>query len=236
MKPPPAASGGARLGRVRYSAVELLVALVLLFLVTPFVQDMPHGKVIEVSLVTLVIVSAVLAVGARGGARWVSVLLAATALGARWTDLFSPHSLPVGVFHAAALLFLGYVVLHILRFIFQAPQVNSEVLCAAIAAYLLIGLVWALNYMFLGRLSPEAFAFSAGPQADRTMNSFNAFYFSFVVLSTVGFGDITPISKAARMLAVTEALTGLFYVTVLISRLVAMYVPAANRTPPSSSS
>ena len=237
MKPRNTSGGGLHLGRLRYSAIELLVALVLLFLVTPFVQNLPYGQAIEVSLVTLVLVSAILAIGAHGVRRWIVALLAITALGARWTDLLFPHALPAGVFHAAALLFLGYVVLHILRFIFHAPQVNTEVLCAAIAAYLLLGFIWALNYMLVARLSPDAFAYSAGPQADRTMNSFNAFYFSFVVLSTVGFGDITPISNAARMLAVTEALTGLFYITVLISRLVAMYVPATNHAPsPSDSS
>ncbi len=55
------------------------------------------------------------------------------------------------------------------------------------------------------------------------MEGFNAFYFSFITLSTVGYGDITPVSKVARMLAATEAMTGLLYVAVLIARLVALY-------------
>jgi uncharacterized membrane protein len=55
------------------------------------------------------------------------------------------------------------------------------------------------------------------------MDGFNAFYFSFITLCTVGYGDVTPVSKGARMLAVVEAITGLFYVAVLISRLVAVY-------------
>ena len=56
-----------------------------------------------------------------------------------------------------------------------------------------------------------------------TLGGFNAFYFSFMTLCTVGYGDITPVSRPARMLAVTEAVVGLFYVAVLISRLVAVY-------------
>jgi hypothetical protein len=55
------------------------------------------------------------------------------------------------------------------------------------------------------------------------MDSFNAIYFSFVTLSTVGFGDITPVSRFARMLAISEASTGIIYVTVVIARLVALY-------------
>ena len=55
------------------------------------------------------------------------------------------------------------------------------------------------------------------------MKGFNAFYFSFITLSTVGYGDITPLSRIARWLAATEAMTGLLYMTVLIARLVSLY-------------
>ncbi len=55
------------------------------------------------------------------------------------------------------------------------------------------------------------------------MSGFTGFYFSFVTLSTVGYGDITPVSKVARMLAAMEAMTGLLYVAVLIARLVSLY-------------
>ena len=55
------------------------------------------------------------------------------------------------------------------------------------------------------------------------MHSFDAFYFSFITLSTVGYGDITPMSHVARTLAMTEAMTGTLYIAVLISRLVALY-------------
>jgi hypothetical protein len=61
------------------------------------------------------------------------------------------------------------------------------------------------------------------------LDGFSAFYFSFVTLCTVGYGDIVPVSKVARMLAVTEAITGLFYIAVLVSRLVGMYT---NTQPP----
>ncbi|PYL41264.1 MAG: transporter, partial [Verrucomicrobia bacterium] len=57
----------------------------------------------------------------------------------------------------------------------------------------------------------------------RSMSGFTGFYFSFVTLSTVGYGDITPVSRIARMLAAMEAMTGLLYVAVLIARLVSLY-------------
>jgi hypothetical protein len=232
---PQSTSGGLRHGRVRYSAVELLIALVVLFAATPFMQGMRNGAFIEVVLLSVVLVSAALAVGTRGWRLWVGGLLCLATLGARWSYHFFPDLVPAWVFHGAALPFLSYVVIQILRYILTAPQVTFDVLCAAIAAYLLLGLLWALNYLLVGQLSPDSFAYSVGPEADRTMNSFNAFYFSFVVLTTVGFGDITPISKAARTLTVMEAMTGMFYVTVLVARLVAMYSPKSrDPSPPDS--
>src|SRR6266480_3728242 len=65
-----------------------------------------------------------------------------------------------------------------------------------------------------------AFNMNAGKHSIR---GFNAFYFSFITLSTVGYGDITPVSKVARMLSAMEAMTGLLYLAVLIARLVALY-------------
>lgn len=235
MNPEHTSSGGTRLGPVRYSAVELLVALVLLFALTPFVQDLEHGQLIEVVLLTIVLVSAALAVGTRGRMLWIGGVLCVATLAARWSHHFFPHIFPAWMFHASALPFLGFVVLQILRFILCAPQVTYNVLCAAIAAYLLIGLLWALNYILVAQISPDAFVFSAGPDATRKMDSFNAFYFSFVVLSTVGFGDIIPVSRAARTFAVMEAITGLFYVTVLVARLVSMYTPRGHQPPPPDS-
>ena len=69
---------------------------------------------------------------------------------------------------------------------------------------------------------------AAQPDADQILQQMSAKLaaaqsFSFITLSTVGYGDITPVSKVARMLAATEAMTGLLYVAVLIARLVGLY-------------
>jgi Ion channel len=114
-------------------------------------------------------------------------------------------------------------VVNLLRFVLRAPSVNIEVLCASISAYLMLGLMWTMAYWLVDQLTPEgAFSFNTNAGTP-SMNGFNAFYFSFVTLSTVGYGDITPVSKVARMLAAMEAITGLLYMAVLIARLVALY-------------
>ena len=77
--------------------------------------------------------------------------------------------------------------------------------------------------MLIAYLTPGAFVFTGGFQGESSMEGFNAFYFSFVTLCTVGYGDVTPASNVARMLVVMEIISGLFYMAVLVSRLVAVY-------------
>ena len=122
-----------------------------------------------------------------------------------------------------AMVFVAFIVWHLLRFVLSAQWVSADVVCAAISGYLLMGVLWAFAYFLTAQLVPESFVFSAGPPSNRSMMGFEAIYFSFVTLSTIGYGDITPASPVARMLSVTEAITGMFYMTVLIARLVAVY-------------
>jgi len=134
-----------------------------------------------------------------------------------------PDQVSLAAAVAPALLFILFVVANFLRFILRAPRVTSEVLCAGIATYLMLGLLWGLAYLLVNRLVPDSFVFTVGPVSKQSMVGFNGLYFSFITLSTVGYGDIVPVSPAARMLAMSEAMTGTIYLAVLISRLVALY-------------
>jgi len=211
------------MGIRRLSAVELLIALGLLFFSLPFVEEIKGGDIIVSILLSLVLISAVLAVANRCRTFVVAVLLAIPAVVGRWINHFRPHLLPPAIFLVAGLVLVAFVVANLLRFILRAPSVNAEVLCASISAYLMLGLMWTMAYWLVDQLTPGgAFSFNtnAGPQS---INGFNAFYFSFITLSTVGYGDITPVSRIARWLAAMEAMTGLLYVAVLIARLVSLY-------------
>src|SRR5438093_3531374 len=211
------------MGIRRLSAVELLIALGLLFFSLPFVEEIKGGDIIVSILLSVVLISAVLAVANRRRTFVVAVLLAIPAVVGRWINHFRPDLLPPAIFLVAGLVLVAFVVANLLRFILRAPSVNAEVLCASISAYLMLGLIWTMAYWLVDQLTPGAFAFNTTTGTKESMEGFNAFYFSFVTLSTVGYGDITPVSKVARMLAATEAMTGLLYVAVLIARLVGLY-------------
>jgi hypothetical protein len=212
-----------RLGKHRFSTVELLIALALLFLSFPFVEELKGGDIIVSILLSLVLIAAVLAVSHRRSTLVIAVLLAIPAIIGRWIDHFRPHLVPPAVFLIAGLVLVAFVVINLLRFVLRAPSVSIEVLCASVSAYLMLGLAWTMAYWLVDQLTPGgAFSFNtnAGPQS---MNGFTGFYFSFITLSTVGYGDITPVSRIARWLAAMEAMTGLLYVAVLIARLVSLY-------------
>lgn len=221
----PQALSRMHLGMQRNSVARFLVALVLLIAATPFITELRGGKLIETGLVALVLVSAVPAIGARRRTFWLALALAAAALATRMVNLLAPGVVPASVAFGLILLFLAFVTTHLVRFILIAPRVDSEVLCAGVAGYLMLAIFWTVAYMLTATLVPNAFAYnSASP--DTLTDGFTALYFSFGVLGTVGFGDIVPVARLARMLAVAEATTGLFYVTVLLARLVGIYSSA----------
>jgi voltage-gated potassium channel len=206
----------------RFSVGQFLAALVLNILMSPFVDRLSAGDLIETLLFTLVLLSAVLSI-AGGGRALVGVVLATAAVLGPWLDYLWPDLSIYVVTRAAGLLFISFVVIQLLRFIVYAPRVDSQVLCAAVAGYLLSGLAWSLAYKLLGRLDPNSFVFTLSSKSDQSMNGFSSLYFSFITLSTVGYGDIVPVSAVARMLAMVEAMFGMFYVTLLIARLVSLY-------------
>jgi len=219
-----------QIGIVRFSAVQFLIALVFFFVSAPFVEKLPHGDFIDGSLLTVVLILGVMAVG---GSRWklaVAIILAFPAVIARWMHLLNPNVMPE-FFYAPGLVFIVFLIANLMYFILRAPRVNMEVLCAGLSVYLLLATAWMFAYLLVARLSPGAFLFTAGPEAGQTLSGFNAYYFSFITLTTVGFGDIVPVSHTARMLAAVEATTGTLFMAVLIARLVALYTTQPPNPP-----
>jgi len=216
-------------GRFRFSVAQFLVALILLFVSFPFYERLHYGMVIASVLMTVVLASAVLAIGGRRRTLMWGILLVVPAIAAQWVrhmmpELHQAYSVvPGGIF-------VIYVIMQLFSFILRAQKVTSEVLYAAVANYMLIGLLWSFIYRLIADFNPAAFSFSAASAPDSHMMGFNCIYFSFVTLSTIGYGDVVPVSPVARMLSVTEATTGMFYIAILVARLVALHASAAQGT------
>jgi voltage-gated potassium channel len=220
MKPGKAAAG--RVGMLRFSAVQFLIFLALFIVSAPFVEKLPNGTFLDGGILTAVLISGVLAVGRSRRILLFAIIMVAPVVIGRWAHEFRPN-LPHGVFLVPALAFIIFLIGHLLFFILRAPRVNAEVLCAGLSAYLLIGMAWMFVYLLVAEASPESFGYTTGPDASHVMTSFNAYYFSFITMTTVGYGDIVPLSDVARMLATVEAVTGTLFMAVMIARLVSLY-------------
>ena len=114
-----------------------------------------------------------------------------------------------------------------LQRVLEGDVVDMNRIAGGISIYMLIGLIWASLYFFLSLLDPQAFNGVSDFRFDDAQLLRNTFmdllYYSYVTLSTLGYGEITPASRAAQSLAYLEAICGVMYVAVLVSALVGSY-------------
>lgn len=104
---------------------------------------------------------------------------------------------------------------------FREGEVTGHRIQGAVAVYLLLALTWSFAYSLVGSLDPNAFAESGVPNAVET-DTHRYMYFSFVTLTTLGLGDILPMSPAARLLVILESTVGQLFPVILIARLVSL--------------
>jgi ion channel len=148
-------------------------------------------------------------------------------------------SVPSRALHLAGLmwwlLLFSFITWSQLRSLLKQRNITSETISMSISAYLLIGFTWGLFYILLHHLQPSAFSFggSTSPKSGERKIFPLFFYFSLSTLSTIGCGDISPITMQARYAVVAESITGQFYLAILVARIVGMqmsHVATHHRT------
>lgn len=112
---------------------------------------------------------------------------------------------------------LGWVVS---RAVFAPGRVNYHRIVGAVLLYMLIGMIFVSLYVFIGLLSPKSFAGIA--VEDNTRLASNLIYFSFVTLTSTGYGDILPLHPVARSLCNLESIIGQLYPATLLAKLVTL--------------
>jgi voltage-gated potassium channel len=129
---------------------------------------------------------------------------------------------------ACAALFLGWILVVVMREVFRAAASESNAVLGALAGFLLILMIFTRIHGLVETLSPGAYGAGIGAASERSaaadMATFQ--YFSTITLTTVGFGDIVPVSLGARLVTGLEAIVGQFYVAVVIATLVGRAVAA----------
>lgn len=224
--------------RHRWRFAVVLVAAVLLAVAQPLLSGLLDDEGSFDVFFSLLIVAVLLLVFEEKEHRRVAISLGLAAFLGIWVGHgvggSSGLTILVGA-HLLAASFFAFALLGILRAIL-ARQASGDAIFGAMCGYLLLGIIWSLLYSAVETASPGSFKIQASESAhvvpargvvparlDRGALS----YYSFITLATVGYGDVTPITPLARTLAWTEAITGQFYLAVLVAGLVGFKVAQA---------
>ena len=198
----------------------LLISMVLMFALRPFLESFVRISYLMDIFFFVIFLSAVYAISQKRSTFIIALVMALLIEILIWlghlTDISSLRT--IGNF--LAILFIGYTATVILSYLFTEDEITSDVIMGAICVYFLIGLAWAFIFFTLELFQPGSFQMPQGQGIDLSHFS----YYSYVTLTTLGYGDITPISNQARSLALLEAIMGQLYIAILVAKLVGTHI------------
>ena len=204
----------------------LLILIISMLVLTPFLDEFVSTKIVMDVFLTAIFIFIICTIQLKRSQAIIASILVLPLIITTWSTYFIEHtgiSLLTKIFGA---LFFAYAAINISRIISKSEKVSKETIFAAIVAYLLIALMWAFLYMILELVSPGSFSF---PDQESWGETMQFEYFSFVTITTLGYGDITPLTDKASALAMIEALVGQIYLVVLVAWLVGMHVSRKSR-------
>ena len=202
----------------------LLGALLFLLIAVPLTHDF---QVLSPVMDKAFFFSVLMIVGARslkGGGRFFTVGMVLAAIGVALNVFAIGQSSLVFQYgsYLSLIAFLLVSISYTMKQVAFGTELNTNRLVGVVCVYLLLGVIWALVYSLVELAAPGSFrGIDAGVDAGWDSNWI---YFSFVTLTTLGYGDITPVSATARSLVYLQAIAGLFYMAVLVAGLVSAYI------------
>jgi hypothetical protein len=213
----------------------LLCALLALMVILPFLPVSPYQLPIVSVLFSALLIASVYAVSQHPRVLVAGLALATPTLVLEWlTNVHNPLPLRV-IDHSSSIVFLSFVIAVLLTRILRQQDVTTDTIYGGICVYLLAGVAWAYGYDLIETVLPGSFRFGEGPlpegfsQLAQVERSRRFLFFSFVTLTTLGYGDITPVTHQARAIAILEAVVGPLFLAIFIARLVGMHMVQARR-------
>ena len=211
------------LSRIFYQRCFWLFAVLLALIgAVTFVPGSDQGRLVLNAANIFLLIATVAAVGRTTPSFVVALLLAVPAVWFQYVGLWrdSDSDLAWSWIFCAALYFITTA--YLVRYVFQPRIMTQDKLFGAAAAYLLIGVLWAYLYAIIGFFYPQSYMVVGQP--GRLVYA-DALYLSITVLTSTGFGDVTPLTRQARGICMIEQITGALFVAILIARLAGVYPP-----------
>jgi len=219
--------GAARLGSSDEPVFHwLLVALVAQLVALMLVRSDVLTQLLMTISVAIVGLATMPLLPPHGPTRPAQLILCAISVGSVWMSPQSSSVLAYTVGRFAMVLFVVSVAIWTVWHLARAQRVTAETLLGAVSGYLLLGVAFATLFSIIERTAPGSLR--AGVVGTDMTDFGNLLYFSFVSLTTVGYGDITPVASAAHLLAIFEAVVGQFYIAAVVARLISLHVSSGK--------
>ena len=199
----------------------LLISILLLLLLSPLLKGFVRIKILLDIFFSMVFIFGVDAIRQDRKHLIISIVLALPLLFSMWVGLFVEISILSIIGDFFGITFFIFTIIIILKHIFHQDRINREVIFAAVVVYLLMGVLWAFVYGTVEHIQPNSFSVTVDAIGD---NRYVFLYYSFVTLTTLGYGDISPITPVASSMAILEAIIGQLYLVVQIAWLVGLRV------------
>jgi hypothetical protein len=205
----------------------LLLVLLFMIVVSPTVSGHGSGVLVELAF-DAILLAGVYSAG-PGRHRWPFLALTVVTLAVRWGEhLSGTPQLDVGAL-LITVLWLVYAVSIIIGDLFRRRDVTVDTILGAVVTYLLVAVAFTMVFEIIELQNPGSFS---GVPDDannyRTQLGASMMYFSLVCITTMGYGDIAPLSDLARPLAVLEGVFGQLYLAVMIARLVGLHLASSH--------
>jgi voltage-gated potassium channel len=198
----------------------LLVTLVLLLIIYPVLEDGFVGDWSLKILTTILLVIAVYAVSDTRRKFIAALVLSFVPLIAGWLYVLHPDPVLSLVANASTMVFFTVVTVTILHSVLVSGSYSLDTVFGGICIYLLIGFTYGTGFYLLHALSPGAFYPDPVPGSDQLLSFSEFLFYSFSTLTTLGYGNVIPLTSQARTMVLFEAVSGVIYVAVLIAWLV----------------
>ncbi|MCA9672044.1 MAG: two pore domain potassium channel family protein [Myxococcales bacterium] len=208
-----------------FACTVLLAALAAVALARAMRADDAGSAPLFGTLTTLLLVAAVFFAATRRSLFWLALALGAPDVLLHWSGLlFEPPPWLAQAALVSAVPFCVVLVAALASHVFRRDRaVNADRIAGAIAIYLLLALTFAALYALVLSLDAKAFYIDAARAGRAAVQRSDLLYFSVSTLTTLGYGDITPVSPVARALTMFESVTGVMFIAVLVARLVSLY-------------
>jgi len=202
---------------------SLLVCLLLFLVSYPYLWNWNWGQKILTMLLLAILFAGVISMREKKWVFYTGLLLGSPVIILYLMRIFRDET-PLMEFLTMvfAIPFFAYVTMTTLYRVLSGDKVSLDKLFGAAAVYLLMGLTWSVAYAVLELIRPGNF-FIPLTSTTETMPWLGFIYYSFTTLTTLGFGEIHPLTHQARSLSILEAVSGVLYVAFLVARLVSMY-------------